>query len=378
MSQRSKLPMAVCILTISIILAHTPILPVQADPGSYIDITGMTNNQVYNYSPTIFNGTYSSPDPQTTIYEGVSTTSNPPTVTIVIDNRGIGTANIVNGQWSITTDAIPDGWHTLSAFIDDSNGDHNTSLQFEILTSHFQPTKYSNFIAVEYSNTCATLVKNNITSDCPSVSELMKWDNSNQAVSGHFVLQKDGTYIRDKPEVPNFYSYYGNNNYTTICILCNADLANQDTTPVIFIEPHGFTYTQNAVNSANTIIQNGFNSTVEQNEQVKGTTTYHDRYIAGCLVANMAYIDFSSSNGTRESLMNDTIHDFESGCTKTDFNSTGTIPIGTIDVDAARQNSMQYHYQDWLAASKTINTGNCITQVCTLPKNPTHNSGFGW
>ena len=47
-----------------------------------------------------------------------------------------------------------------------------------------------NIIAVEYSQVCERAILNNITSDCPPLANLTKYDTSNKLISGNFVIKK--------------------------------------------------------------------------------------------------------------------------------------------------------------------------------------------
>lgn len=340
---------------------------------SEIEISSVKSNQQFNdtTAPSGFSGTYFSPDPQTIFVSGVSTLTSAPVITIVIDSRTYGTASLTSATtWSVSGGVIPAGWHTVTAFIDDTNGDKNISIDFLVTSiGHQQPLKYKNIIAIEYSDTCQTLINNNITSDCPPVSELMNWDNSNQKVSGHFRLQSNGLFIREKPQVTNFYSFYDTENYTTVCVLCAVDLVNPDVLPVIWIEPHGYSYAATDISSPDQIVQDpgqdiSIANTTVNTLNAKTLTVYHDRYIQGCQTANISYSSF---------LMSDTINYIKSGCTTTSFNGTTTtvIPYHEFQLNTIATNQANY--------VKYLNLGhstNCINTQCDTGPNIYTKSSF--
>lgn len=179
------------------------------------------------------------------------------------------------------------------------------SLSFIILAVHFSNAyavdtlKYP-LIMILPSETCQKIIQNHAKSDCPTDDLLMKYDTSNQYISGHFV-KINGTTIREKPLVKNHYIWYNGTGKITVCVDCEGDYFNPDLFQTIIIEPHGFTFIDKYANATN----NKWNSNSDRNMQ-------------GCSTATIAYSD---------SLLNDTIQYLKSGCTKTSFNGTKTYLI---------------------------------------------------
>lgn len=328
---------------------------------------GLTPDYVFNTSPTSFSGTYSSSDPQ--LLPGTITKTPPPVITIVLDSNNYGPVSFGGGVWSVSGAAVSDGWHTLDAFITDSTGSRTSEIQFEVITQKFTPSNpYKNFIDVLYSNTCQTLVDHNDTSDCPSVEELSRWDTSNKHISGYFYHTPNGL-KRTDPQLTNHYIFYNNSPKTIVCVLCTTDFSHIDITKTIFIVPKGLTYTiTDPTVPADQITSLYNNQTLTLNENAKSLTVFYDRYVTGCLTAEISY---------SKNLMNDTLKYLESNCTiKPQINKTTTIKpiIPIVDYN----NSPQVLYEKWLLQSKIVNLGNCINQKCVQAVNPEHAKGFGW
>ena len=63
-------------------------------------------------------------------------------------------------------------------------------------------------IGIVLSETCITLIKNNIDSTCPSYELLLQVDSSNTKVSGEFVFDESGFFHRDTPQLKNSHMWY--------------------------------------------------------------------------------------------------------------------------------------------------------------------------
>lgn len=74
---------------------------------------------------------------------------------------------------------------------------------------NFLPKRNGNKIGIDLSKTCIILLKNNFTTNCPKIEELLMVfkDTSNQKISGEFIM-KDGLLQRANPHVNNHYNYY--------------------------------------------------------------------------------------------------------------------------------------------------------------------------
>src|SRR3972149_5451488 len=71
------------------------------------------------------------------------------------------------------------------------------------------PTAHAEFFGIGYDNTCKTLIKNNISSNCPSYEDIITLfpDTSNQDVSGKFSYY-NGIYQRGPAKLLNSFEYY--------------------------------------------------------------------------------------------------------------------------------------------------------------------------
>src|SRR5690349_12467 len=77
-------------------------------------------------------------------------------------------------------------------------------------------TKY-NILAVEYSEGCETMLINHVKTSCPTLDKIIKYDTSNQKISGQFIKEKSGM-MRAKPQIGNHYMFYTN---MTVCVECS-------------------------------------------------------------------------------------------------------------------------------------------------------------
>lgn len=150
---------------------------------------------------------------------------------------------------------------------------------------------------VVQSELCQKMIQNHINSTCPTDDKLIKYDTSNQHISGKFV-NKNGIVIRTNAQVTNHYQFYTKE---TVCVDCTGNLSSPDLFKMIILEPHGFTF----IDKYQTVSSNSWNS-------------YTDRSMQGCNTATIAYSD---------ALLNDTITYLESECTKTSFNNNSTHTI---------------------------------------------------
>lgn len=65
----------------------------------------------------------------------------------------------------------------------------------------------SHSIGISLSKNCTILLKNNLTTNCPSYNVLEQLDTSNQEISGKFEY-KDGYYQRGSAQTKEHYNYY--------------------------------------------------------------------------------------------------------------------------------------------------------------------------
>lgn len=193
-----------------------------------------------------------------------------------------------------------------------------------------QTEKYP-VIMVISSEICQKMIQNHINSTCPTDDKLIKYDTSNQHISGKFVTI-NGITTRTNAQVINHYQFYTKE---TVCVDCSGNLSDPDLFKIIILEPHGFTF----IDKYQVVPNNTWNS-------------YSDRNMQGCNTATIAYSD---------ALLNDTISYLESECTKTSFNnnSTHTIQLHPFSFDNPTSSLHQINYlKSILHGHSSTNTNN--------------------
>lgn len=154
-------------------------------------------------------------------------------------------------------------------------------------------------LLISLSGTCETMNKQGLA-DCPSVKDLMKYDTSNQNISGKFVSH-NGIYTRTPPQVKNNWIIYAHSTKPVVCVECTFDILASNQAKQIIIQPKDFTF----VNKTAIVSKNMW-------------VSWQGRYMQGCDVATI---------GNRPGLLNDTISYMLSGCKTTSFNGTQTSII---------------------------------------------------
>lgn len=330
-------------------------------PETGISITSPTYNQViYSNNITITGTSYNA----TSILLGID---QAPSIPIFI---------LPDGTWTHTT-TVSNGFHSIIVQSSNINGNlaYDTT-HFNSISSHQTPTKY-NFILVEYSEACQRMLDNNITSDCPTLDKLMKYDNTNQNITGHLSINSKGQFYRTNPVVSNYYEFWNGFTSPPVCIDCRFNLGAPDLVPLIMIEPVGFTYV--AVNSESHHYINQTQGGIKQNYTITSPQnipqaygnyliTYHDRYVTpNCLDANIVFTP---------SLFVDTINYMISGCKHTNFNNTSITINPEIITDPT--SSIIYKEKKYESDSlKITKIQNCITHKCNLPKDPFKKLAWG-
>jgi hypothetical protein len=193
-------------------------------------------------------------------------------------------------------------------------------------SSHNELRSQYNIIMIIPSELCTRAIEHHVKTDCPTLHSLMKYDNSNQHISGYFYPNiLDNTWSRSDPQVKNHWQYYGYTNHTIVCVYCTGNYLTTDLYKTIILEPvsfeyapHNFTSEPYNVPEYNSTYGNFTNVLYQQNEIDAGLTTFLNRQVTGCNTATIAYSDL---------LLNDTIKYLESGCTKTNYNMTNTQKV---------------------------------------------------
>lgn len=162
----------------------------------------------------------------------------------------------------------------------------------------FAPVQTPNIIYVMETESCHRQINLGVKNNCPNASELIKFDTSNQEISGHLIISKSGDLSRTKA-IKNHWVYYSYMPNSVVCVEC--DIANNaDSVRKIVLLSSDFTF-------------------IAKNEaENKGKITLQNsRAMEGCNTATIHY--------TKE-LLNDTIRYMRSGClsSMTNFNGNTT------------------------------------------------------
>lgn len=187
----------------------------------------------------------------------------------------------------------------------------------------------NNVIGIELSQTCITLIKNNLDSSCPTYEELSQIDGSNYQVSGKFVIDDDsGFFHRETPTIKNSHQWYKQGSDLVLIV----DPPSGYNLSTITIMPHLDTY-----------IMKGSHAISENNLR----TLFHDRYIDNC---NSAKINA----GDWKSLLPDTLYHMSMGCTdsSTTYDEFEEIFDPPTEFDITQSPNYQYH--QWVESSKEL------------------------
>jgi hypothetical protein len=187
-------------------------------------------------------------------------------------------------------------------------------------------------IGIQLSQTCQTMLKNNVTTTCPSYEDLVNlgWDDSLPG-SGEFEYD-NGFYHRGIPMYKNVHELYRYDDYH---ILIDPPSSIASRTKIIIINPTLPEY-----------IPLG-----EYKKEDHQRIVAKDRYVADCKEATI-----TSDNW--QFMISDTIYYLRNGCTHTNFEELTVIDdyISTMD----RTTSKQYKHDRWIEES----IEKCKTQIC--------------
>ena len=105
---------------------------------------------------------------------------------------------------------------------------------------HTTGAAYSDY-GIVLSNTCLTMLKNNVSSNCPTYDQLLLLfpDTSDRKISGDFVL-KDNIIQREKAPYKDHFEFYRYDDKDTMWIDPPADILEK--IKLITITPYDFTY----------------------------------------------------------------------------------------------------------------------------------------
>jgi myosin heavy subunit len=184
-------------------------------------------------------------------------------------------------------------------------------------------------VGVYLSDSCITMIKNNISSSCPTYEDLVNLDTSSKAASGDFV-KTDGFFHREKSKYQNSHRFYDSDDVFRIIIDPQSNEMTRMKT--VEIRPNFDTY----VLETNMIEYDDINTYL---------IVYHDRYIEGCKKAVI--------NADKwQMLLPDTIHHLRNECT---LESTMYVEKELIPQEKTFQDittSRDYLHKQWLSFVK--------------------------
>jgi len=199
-------------------------------------------------------------------------------------------------------------------------------------------------IGIQLSQSCITLEKNHIKSNCLTYDKLKQFDNSNSLLGGVWV--NDTWYHRLNAHVKNAYQFYNLKEYL---VMVDPDSSFTTGSKMIIVQSNNFAF----MNPFQTV---GSNHTA---------TSTNNRYVSNCAEAQViSNID----------LIKDTIAYLENNCTSTQYNTTKIIqtPYFAFDLHSTMIKSLSWLHQ---FKNTTKFTQDCRYVKCDF-KDP--NSGYRW
>ena len=209
------------------------------------------------------------------------------------------------------------------------------------------PQIYADNFGISYDNTCKTMIKNNVTSDCPTYEDIITLypDTSIKGVSGEFGY-RDGIYQRLPTKFINSFEYY-----------------RHWDRPILFVDPPVETATRIKLIE----IKANLDQYLLRGETKSYNPTDHTltmgigRYIDSC---RLAYVDAAQWIF----LVGDTLNHMNNGCSadSTQFNSTVITKLGKVQHDITT--SYKYKLEQFQKAA----IEQCGKKVCLYePVQPT-------
>src|SRR3990167_2455957 len=207
-------------------------------------------------------------------------------------------------------------------------------------------TAHAEFFGISYDNTCKTMIKNNVPSNCPTYEDIITIypDTSIKGVSGEFGY-RDGIYQRLPTKFIDSFEYY-----------------RFWDRPILFVDPPVETATRIKLieikANLDTYLIRGKNPSY--NQQDHSTTLGVGRYIDSCRVAYVAADDWIS-------LVGDTMYHMANNCSadSTKFNSTITTKLDKVEHDITT--SYKYKLELWQKEMVL----KCGKKVCLYERNQT-------
>ena len=200
-------------------------------------------------------------------------------------------------------------------------------------------------IGITLSANCIKMLKNNITTSCPTYEELYYLDSSIQNISGEFSF-KDGFFQRLKPNMINSWNWYDFDNNLRIFVDPPSGMENK--IKMIEIRPNFNTYIINGekyqpqkYEDKNIEVTSHTNKTktitVKVETQKQGRILFHDRYVDD-------YCKNAMINSDKWlELLDDTIQHMRNNCDEgsTVFNNMEFIPATKTEFNMMESPSWQ-------------------------------------
>ncbi len=192
-------------------------------------------------------------------------------------------------------------------------------------------------IAIQISNSCMTMHRHNVTSDCPTYEEILTVfpDTSDHIMSGGFAYSDDGVYERQKTKIKNHYEFYRYNDET-----------------MIWVDP------PNDVRSRMKVIT--LESRLPEYTIKEQTLDSHQLNIGIGRWNNIECTRVTMTSDNWLFLLGDTLQFLKNSCDPkfTNFNNIKTIYFKDQDFD--RTNSLQYKLNQWILDAKERCKGLCF------------------
>lgn len=202
---------------------------------------------------------------------------------------------------------------------------------------HVSFASTSDLIGISLSKSCQTMIRNNVTSQCPSYLELVQLDSS-LSVQGLFTYDDKGFYHRENSQYRNSWRLYDTD--PTPRIIVDPVHGMADKIQMIEIQPSLETY----LDPKDTVIINNTR------------TVYHQRFVDDCHNAVI------SAEMWKE-LIADTIYYMRNGCAE---KYTAFDPIEKIYMPPSYQDistSRKYLHDQWIDFVQH----NCIYKFRSCP-----------
>lgn len=224
--------------------------------------------------------------------------------------------------------------------------DDKEVLQEESNTSDSDFTGYVKKIGIRLSQSCITMIKNDIPTTCPSYELLQQLDSSIIDVSGKFGF-KDGFFQRLKPSIDNSWRWYDFDNHLRIFVDPPAGMESRikmiEITPNLNTyliknnqyQPQKYEYTD--IEIINPLSKKTETITIKVETQKQGRILFHDRFIDN-------YCDVSKiTSDNWEKLLLDTINHMRLNCIEgsTSFDNMEFIPAKITEFDMTTSPSWQ-------------------------------------